>query len=584
VSGRGASPRQLEEILLELRRVRRDVTRSEDEIWTAIDRIHETLLEAGAGRERASRGSAAQERPGGSNGAGSKGAPDTPDYLRLKRRLRRFLEGALPEGSEVVVVSRGDEELLRLNGLRPGHFPQALDGRYAGYYPPDGTALVAHLEWVRARGARYLVFPSTALWWLDSFPRLAAHLERRAEVLDTEDGVGTIWDLDAHRGLEAGGQDPLAELLNAWEEQRGAPPALLDWGTGLELLGRYPGRAVFSPPAADPPLPYLDHTVDVVAVGGDDPERLAEARRVASLAVVRFPSGSLRDAVVEHLGGPPAAPPSVSIVIPSYDGTLHLSACLRALQANLPPRFVGEVVVVDDGGRAETRRALAGMEALYPWLRVVRNRRNRGFIDSCNRGAEEAAGEYLVFLNDDTVPLPGWLPALLTTFRTHADAGAVGGRLVYPDGRLQEAGGVIYNDASGANFGRGDADPDGPLYTHVRSVAYCSGALLATRRELFRSLGGFDAAYRPAYYEDSDFCFSVRSSGLGVYYQPDAAVVHAEGATSGTDLTSGPKRHQVSNRVTFARKWKGVLGDLPEPPARYTVATWHRLAALERVG
>jgi GT2 family glycosyltransferase len=224
------------------------------------------------------------------------------------------------------------------------------------------------------------------------------------------------------------------------------------------------------------------------------------------------------------------------------------------------------------------------MQGRHPWLRVVRNKKNRGFIESCNRGAQEATGEFLVFLNDDTVPLPGWLPALLRTFRTHADAGAVGGRLVYPDGRLQEAGGVVFSDGSGANFGRGDIDVDAPLYTYVRSVAYCSGALLATRRELFRSLGGFDTLYRPAYYEDTDFCFSVRASGLGVYYQPDALVVHAEGGTAGTDPASGAKRHQVANRATFADKWKGLLADLPDPPARYTPATWQRLAALERVG
>jgi GT2 family glycosyltransferase len=233
---------------------------------------------------------------------------------------------------------------------------------------------------------------------------------------------------------------------------------------------------------------------------------------------------------------------------------------------------------VDDGGTVESARALGDLERRFAWLRVVRNARNQGFIASCNRGAEEARGEVMVFLNDDTIPLPGWYHALLRTFRAHPDAGVVGGRLVYPDGRLQEAGGVIFRDGSGANFGRNDFEPDAPLYTHVRRVHYCSGALLATPRDLFQSLGGFDANYRPAYYEDTDYCFSVRASGRAVYYQPESVVVHLEGATSGTDPNSGVKRHQARNRQTFRTKWREALAAYPEPPSRYSGVVWQHLA------
>ena len=107
---------------------------------------------------------------------------------------------------------------------------------------------------------------------------------------------------------------------------------------------------------------------------------------------------------------------------------------------------------------------------------------------------------------------------------------------------------------------------------------YCSGALLATPRDLFTSLGGFDTVYRPAYYEDTDYCFAVRDAGKAVYYQPESVVVHLEGATSGTDPNAGAKRHQVKNRQSFRTKWRGTLVSLPEAPTRYSGLVWQRLA------
>jgi hypothetical protein len=121
-----------------------------------------------------------------------------------------------------------------------------------------------------------------------------------------------------------------------------------------------------------------------------------------------------------------------------------------------------------------------------------------GFIASCNRGATEASGEILIFLNNDTLPMPGWLPSLLRVLHDNPDAGAVGGKLVYPDGTLQEAGGVIFSDGSGCNFGKHDPSANAPLYSFLREVDYCSAALLATRRALFLELGGFDRRFQPA--------------------------------------------------------------------------------------
>lgn len=564
-------------ILDELHRMRVEAAQREEEIWDAVDEIRRMV----SSRDDAH----ADVRRNGSQRDNHR--LDPARYRALKRRLKRFVMRSLPEGGHVAVVSRGDDELLDLPGCATEHFPRSAGGEYLGWYPRDGIPAIAHFEWARSAGAEYLLFPETARWWLDKFPRFASYLASRHAPVAEEEGVGVLYALQRDRDGVGACMRPVQETLDAWEEHTGASPCVLDWGTGLELSARLSGRTVFTPPRSDAPLPYLDETVDVVAVAGDDPFVLAEARRVARRTVIRFESAGADVTgrspesllpVVEHRTAAPPSLPSVSVVVPTYDGIDHLVPCLRALEETLPSSFSGEVLVVDDASGAKTALALDRLERVYPWLRVIRNETNAGFIMSCNRGAQEARGDFLVFLNDDTVPLSGWLEALLRVFRTRPDAGAVGGRLVYPDGRLQEAGGVIFDDASGANFGRGDDDVDAPLYTYVRPVHYCSGALLATPRELFLEVGGFDLRYCPAYYEDTDYCFSVRARGLEVYYQPESVVIHVEGATSGTDTSSGAKRYQVRNRGIFRKKWREELSTLRSAPGAYSSRTWHGLA------
>ncbi|MCL7713377.1 glycosyltransferase [Stenotrophomonas mori] len=267
---------------------------------------------------------------------------------------------------------------------------------------------------------------------------------------------------------------------------------------------------------------------------------------------------------------PASTQPVASIVIPVYNHVRHTLACLRAL-AEHPPAAACEILVIDDGGSDETADWMPRIQG----LRYHRRARNGGFIAACNDGLRLARGRYVVLLNNDTVPQPGWLDALLATFEQVPDAGLVGAQLLYPDGRLQESGGVVFTDGSCWSYGRFE-DADDPRHASLRDTDYCSGAALAVPRMLLEALGGLDVRYAPAYYEDVDLAFQVRAAGHRVLVQPASRVVHDEGTSNGTDTGSGVKAWQVRNQQVFAGKWRDALtrqlpvGSVPGP------ATLHR--------
>ena len=251
----------------------------------------------------------------------------------------------------------------------------------------------------------------------------------------------------------------------------------------------------------------------------------------------------------------PGNTPTVSIIIPTFGRIFYTHYCLAAL-CNCGDKTSFEVILIDDDPEGDTTSRLRD----YGNLRILRNDENLGFVRSCNRGAMLAKGDYLVFLNNDTQVQAGWLDALLWTFEHQPGAGLVGSRLIYPDGRLQEAGGIVFKDGTAWNYGHLD-DPYRPEYSYLREPDYVSGAALSISRDLFERLGGFDPRYAPGYYEDTDLAFRVRAAGYRIFYQPWSCVLHVEGGSAGRDenAPTGMKRYQEINRRKFFDLWQPVL-------------------------
>ncbi|WP_122894006.1 glycosyltransferase [Arcobacter peruensis] len=245
--------------------------------------------------------------------------------------------------------------------------------------------------------------------------------------------------------------------------------------------------------------------------------------------------------------------PLVSIVIPAYNQANYTLACIQSIIENTTIAY--EIILMDDKSPDEDARNL---KHLIENIKFISNEENLGFLKNCNKGASFAVGKYVLFLNNDTNVQQDWLKYLIQLIESDDKIGMVGSRLVYPDGRQQEAGGIIWNDASGWNFGRLD-DPMKPEYNYVKEVDYISGAAIMLSKKLWDEIGGFDERYIPAYYEDSDLAFEVRKHGYKVMYQPKSIVVHFEGISHGTDLGLGIKSYQVTNKEKFIDKWKNEL-------------------------
>jgi O-antigen biosynthesis protein len=254
-----------------------------------------------------------------------------------------------------------------------------------------------------------------------------------------------------------------------------------------------------------------------------------------------------------------SAMPRVSVLVLTQKDPELLRGCLTSLSRHLPPSIPAEVLLLCNGARPEVV-ALAQREVVGARVRV--SPVNLGFGGGNNRLAREARGELLLLLNDDAEVEDGWLEPLVEALDADPRAAAVGSRILFPDGRVQEAGSVVFSDGSTAPVGRGLA-AGSRTWSFRRRVDFTSANSLLLRKEAFDEVGGFDEAFHPAYYEDLDLSFSLRAAGWHWLYDGRSVIRHQESASTTTHY-----KHWLfaRNVETIRRKWGAELEQrLPRP-------------------
>ncbi len=264
--------------------------------------------------------------------------------------------------------------------------------------------------------------------------------------------------------------------------------------------------------------------------------------------------------------------PLVSVVMVTFGGWGLTRRALEALVEHTALPF--EVVIVDnptpEDVAARLREEITGAE-------VLENDRNEGFGPAANRAADRAGGELVLFLNTDTLVGPGWLEPLVESLTSDPEIAAAVPMFLNEDRTVQEAGGLLFEDASTLMYGFGDS-PAEPAYRFRRTIDYGSAACLLLRRRDFLDAGGFDPAFVPAYCEDVDLQLRMRERGRRTVYEPRSAVVHARFGSSGLDERAAATLVE-KHAAILRERWGHVLAERPPRPEAGVPEHAHRVLA-----
>ncbi len=271
---------------------------------------------------------------------------------------------------------------------------------------------------------------------------------------------------------------------------------------------------------------------------------------------------------------PTSDSPRTSIVVVLWNQAALTLDCLRGVARQTEADF--ELIIVDNGSTDATSALLERVRG----VRIVRNSDNRGFLLAANQGADAARGEFIAFLNNDAHLHVHALARAEALIAADPTIGAVGGRIILPDDRLQEAGSIIFSDGSCVGYARG-RPPEAPEAMFRRDVDYCSGVFLMVRRKEFARLGGFDARYAPAYYEDTDLCMRLWQQGLRVVYEPSVTLTHLEYGSAPAD--SHVSARLAAARRIFVERWSSELQRHFPPEERHLLLARARSNRRRRV-
>ncbi len=378
------------------------------------------------------------------------------------------------------------------------------------------------------------------------------------------------WYSNQHPEIKANWTDPLVHYLLEGAKAGFDPNP---WFDSDKYLLEYPEAATYNGP------PLLHY----VLVGSEkhfDPHPLFDSRWYSAkyedqrrgmeplahylstgIGLGCLPSPALANLSIEGSGLPSLAfpeysDPVVTIIIPTYKQYFYTYRCLYSIMLNTGTKVNYEVIVADDYPEHVVGESLAGV----PGLRVIMNPQNLGFLRNCNHASQLSTAKYIVFLNNDTVVARGWLDHLVRTAEADPSVALVGGKLLNPDGTIQEAGGIIFSDGWGHPYGAGDAADKGQ-YNYLRQVDCIIGACFLVRRSQFEEVGRFDEAYAPAFYEEFDLAFSLQERGYRAVYQPAAEIIHFGSQSYGPAVRDALS---LKNHNIFTAKWARRLSERPD--------------------
>ena len=393
--------------------------------------------------------------------------------------------------------------------------PAALEGAEAPRSTRDAST---------APGSQGSATQAVAASLRSEVERLKARHERelravRAEEVSRRAQIAALYESSTSWRLTA----PLRKAVSLLRGRHHAAPARQD-----------------APATAAPPAP--------VAAG----DLKAATRRLMRHRLAAFMAGS------GVLSLPESDAPDVSVILILHNQAELTFACLQSITECIGPELAAEVVILDNASTDDTPEMLRRVDG----ARIIWSDDNLHFLRGVNRAVREARGRHLLLLNNDALLLPGTVEAALAALHAAPDIGAVGGRLILPDGTLQEAGSIIWRDGTASGYGRGE-QPAAPPFDFRRDVDYCSGAFLLTPRHLFEELRGFDERFAPAYYEETDYCVRLWEAGLRVVFDPDVVALHYEfGSSARSDAAI---ELQQRNHAVFVDRHRDWLATRPMP-------------------
>lgn len=421
-------------------------------------------------------------------------------YAQMIHAVRTHVHRSLPTDADVLVISERDTALLDLHGRTTRHFPVGPSIDAPGPHPADGTQAVAHLVARQALGATHLVMPPTARWWLTAYPELAQRLAVASDLVAQLPEGAAIHRLRDPR--ERNDHPSAVAALAVAERRIDREPSVFDWtdaGLGAPSTMR--------PPTIETALPYLDASIDVVAIDASAQTRLAEAHRVARVGVLLGAAGSWS---WSWTGSPAEVAADVFVIAPAAGGAP--GAYVDALTASLPSGFAGRLTIIAmPSNAAEWTRAL-GVRG-----QVVADAQPIGAL--ARLAGEPSELEHLAVVDATAIPLDGWLPALLRPFNRASRTG-----LVAAGRRSHNGAGLMVEQSIGDTHlvAVAGASGAGPL---TRPIELAVPGAFVLRRDDLRAADRFDGDYQTLAYAIAGLCRSLAAAGLDAVLQPEAEVV-----------------------------------------------------------